>query len=105
MIDIKEIEDEITRLEHCNTTYSNCEKLSVLYAVRDKLRAPEQEEQGRRRYSYAAEPDLEYESEFLQAVNQSDLQKALLVIDAHMSAIKLLYPKEYNAIIRKIKGP
>lgn len=36
MIDIEEIEEEIKRLEDSDcTTYSICEKLSILYSVRD----------------------------------------------------------------------
>ncbi|MBO7535544.1 MAG: hypothetical protein J6T34_00100 [Bacilli bacterium] len=36
MIDIKEINEEIERLENCNcTTYQVCEKLATLYIVRE----------------------------------------------------------------------
>ena len=36
MLDIKEIEEEIMKLEECNcTTYDVCRKLAILYIVRD----------------------------------------------------------------------
>lgn len=36
MINMEEIEEEITRLENCrNTTYEVCEKLADLYIVRE----------------------------------------------------------------------
>ena len=35
MIDIQEIEKEIKRLEEKDTSYNTCEKLSVLYTVKD----------------------------------------------------------------------
>ena len=39
MIDIKEIEEEIEKLENCNyTIYDVCKKLSILYIVHDHLK-------------------------------------------------------------------
>ena len=39
MVDIKEIEEEIEKLENCDcTTYSICEKLAILYTVHDHLK-------------------------------------------------------------------
>lgn len=102
MIDLDEINDEIARLEHGKTTYASCEKLSVLYTVRDKLMPPEAKEQrvSAREYSYAAAP----ESEFMQAVENAPLDGVFKIINDHMDAIKLVYPKEYSMIIRKINN-
>ena len=36
-MNVDEIEDEIHRLEHSETTYRTCEKLSTLYTERDGL--------------------------------------------------------------------
>ena len=38
MIDIKEVEKEIEKLENKDTSYSICEKLAILYIVRDHLK-------------------------------------------------------------------
>ena len=35
MLNIKEIEEEIKKLENSETTYRNCEKLAILYIVKD----------------------------------------------------------------------
>ena len=36
MLDMQEIEDTIHKLEECgDTTYSTCQKLAILYIVRD----------------------------------------------------------------------
>ena len=43
MIDIQEIEKEIKKLEEKDTSYSTCEKLSVLYTVKDHYRPPKEE--------------------------------------------------------------
>lgn len=35
MLDLKEIHEEIAKLEKGDTTYRNCEKLAILYIVRE----------------------------------------------------------------------
>ena len=95
MIDLDEINAEIMRLEYGNTTYSNCEKLSVLYAVRNGLQAVQ--EPG---YSTASEPPG---SEFVQAFQNAGAG-AIYILDEHMQAVNLLYPKEYQKIIMLLKG-
>ena len=91
-MDIKEIEVEIDKLEQAETNYQNCSKLAVLYTIKDHFKSKKTAG-----YSYSA-------SEFLLAVNEAPLDEALKVIDEHMEAIKLLYPKEYSAVIRKLKS-
>lgn len=95
MINIQEIEEEIARLEQGNTTYSACEKLSILYAVRNELKPGIEPIQA---YSLASEP----KSEFLSAIENKDIDKVFDIIDEHMEVIKLLYPKEYNKILQLI---
>ena len=96
MIDLEEINREITRLEHADTTYANCERLSVLYSVRDKLSPEEPAEQ----YSFASVPT----SDFISAFNGAPIDAALKLIDEHMEFIRMLYPKEYDSIIRKLQN-
>lgn len=44
MISIDEINKEIEKLEQCNcTTYQVCEKLAILYTVRNNFKGPGQE--------------------------------------------------------------
>lgn len=100
MIDMNEIEDEIARLEHSATTYSNCEKLSVLYSVRRNFGVredPKAQEIPVHAYSYADR------SEFLEAVADKPIEKVMSILDEHMSAVEVVYPKEYQALMRKIK--
>lgn len=89
-----EVQKEIARLENGETTYSAAEKLALLYVVRDHS----EEEPRTGGYAYASEP----QSEFVTAFQSVPMEKALQVIDEHMDAIKLLYPKEYSAVLRKI---
>ena len=82
-----EIAEEINRLEQEETTYNNCMKLAVLYTILDHDK-PE--------HSYSG-------SEFLLAVSNAPIDGVLEILDNHMDCIKLLYPKEYTSILKKIK--
>lgn len=93
MIDIDEINEEIERLERGATTYSSCEKLSVLYAVRNNARI---QDSG---YSYAEAPS----SEFVAAVRSKPFEEVLNILDAHMQSLRIVYPKEYDLILQKIR--
>lgn len=90
-MDIRVIEDEIEQLEQAETSFENCNELAILYTVRDHLQP------NIRAYSYGG-------SEFLLACSRADIGAVLQIMDEHMKCIKLLYPKEYNAILDKIKS-
>lgn len=98
MIDLQEIEDEIARLEHGKTTYSACEKLSILYAVQDRMKRGE-EPAPVAQYSFAASPS----SEFIEVASAAPIDGLLRVLDEHMESIQILYPKEYSEVLRRIK--
>ena len=93
MIDIQEIEDEIKKVEAGELTYQNCTKLAVLYSVLNQ----NQPKKNIAEYSYGS-------SEFLLCVSRAPIDGVLGILDEHMEAIQLLYPKEYSAIINKIKN-
>lgn len=110
-MDLKEINAEITKLEAGGTNYSSCEKLACLYTVRDGL--TEKEERASERitpalYSYAASAprretvDSE-QSEFKKAAYSAGMDTLVDVIDEHMNAVKVIYPKEYEAVVKKLK--
>lgn len=90
---MKEINSEIERLEQTEANYQNCNKLAVLYVIRDHMEQPKPKIA---EYSYAG-------SEFLLAASGAPIDGVLHVVDEHMECIKALYPKEYAAIIDKIK--
>lgn len=91
-MDMHEIEKEISILEQSDTTYQNCSKLAVLYSIRDHQSKKKMAE-----YSHAS-------SEFLSVAYQAPIDDVMRIIDEHMDAIQLLHPKEYSAIINKIKA-
>lgn len=98
MIDLREVKNAIDELEHGETTLSNCSKLAVLYSVREHLEPTEEPKaQKIEGYSFGS-------SEFLTAVASAPIDGVLTILDEHMEAIQLLYPREYSAIISKIKN-
>lgn len=103
MADLKEINHEIERLEGLDTTYPSCERLAILYSVRDHLQAPEEnhfrEPTKMIPYSYADEP----QTEFSAAALSIPLDALMPILDEHFEAIRAVFPKEYDAVIRKIK--
>lgn len=89
-MNMKEVEEQIQKLESSETTWNACQQLAVLYAVKDHAQPPS--------YSYSAG-----DSAFLQAVGGAPSEKVLKILDEHFDCIKEMFPKEYNAIIRKIE--
>lgn len=96
MISIEELDKTILELEQRDTTYATCEKLAWLYVVKDHLQ-PIQKMDPR-------SVEKSGGSEFLSACEGKPVEKVLQVIDEHMECIKALYPREYNAIIEKIRS-
>lgn len=107
-MDIDEINTHIHKLKCGSTDWQSVEKLAALCTVRDELeekQAPETQTQAlppatyAAAYSTAAEP----QSEFVRAASAVPFGGLMDVLDEHMSAIKMVYPKEYELVIRKIK--
>lgn len=92
MLDMGIIEDEIEALEQEETTYETCERLATLYTVR--------QEQNRRK----AEERASQSSDFLAASVGAPLPDLMRVMDEHMEALRILYPKEYETVVSKIRA-
>ena len=91
-MNINEINEEIKLLEQADTNYQNCNKLAVLYCVSDHLsQMPVQKSK------------IAAHSEFINAFSNATIDYALSVMDEHMECVKALYPKEYAAIIDRLK--
>ena len=106
-MDIDEINTHIHKLKCGSTDWQSVEKLAVLCTVRDELEeahAPETQIQAlppaayAAAYSTAAEP----QSDFVAAASAGPFGGLMQVLDEHMKAIKLVYPKEYELVMRKI---
>lgn len=114
MIDLREIYDTIDQIKRTGTTVGQAEKLALLYIAADHM----EREEARRRipddvvkgYSRAAEPvektervKIEPTSDFLEACNGARVEDVLRIMNEHMEAIAVLYPKEYEAVTNKIR--
>lgn len=106
-MDIDEINEHIRKLKCEETSWQSVNKLAALCTVRDELEeahASETQIQAlppaayAAAYSTAAEP----QSDFVAAASSVPFGGLMQVLDEHMNAIKLVYPKEYELVIRKI---
>jgi len=93
MISIETIEQEIIELERKDTSYAVVERLAWLYIVRDHLNAPDLTESTGELIG----------GEFAQACSNVPMQGLIEILAEHMDGIRALYPREYEAILRKIK--
>lgn len=94
MLNADIIEREIIDLEKRDTTYANCERLAWLYIVRYSMQQRIVQEKARTG-QMAGSP-------FLDACSGADITEILRVVNEHMEAVRVIYPKEYEAVVRKI---
>lgn len=107
-MDIVEINEHIRKLKCEETNWQSVEKLAALCTVRNELNEAESREN---KPAPQAEPvrQMEYstrsqepQSEFVEAASAVPFVGLMEVLDGHMSAIKIAYPKEYELVMRKI---
>ena len=97
-MDITEIAKEIERLESGETNWQNIERLSWLYAVHDHLTGDSANV-----VNVAQDTMPSYAGEFGQAISGKNIDGVMQVLFEHMAVIKVLHPKEYQAVIQKIE--
>lgn len=96
MLSIDEVERTILELEKRDTTYATCERLAWLYIVHDHLTQRIVQEKAR-----AAEMEG---SPFLSACSGAEIEEILRVMNNHMEAVRIIYPKEYEAVVKRIES-
>nr|DAV43664.1 MAG TPA: hypothetical protein [Caudoviricetes sp.] len=107
-MDIDEINDHIHKLKCGSTDWQSVEKLAALCTVRNEL----EEKQAPAEMQTQALPSTSHpaaystkanpQSDFVAAASSVPFGGLMQVLDEHMKAIKLVYPKEYELVIRKI---
>ena len=97
MVSIETIEEEILDLEKRDTSYAVCERLAWLYIVRDHLKSNMQP-----MAMSTQETDALTGSDFLEAASCVDYAELMGILDNHMSCIKAVCPKEYDAVMSQI---
>lgn len=107
MRDIKEIEYWISKLENEESSFQNYSKLADLYAVWDKMLDDSQKEPRIAAYSESTAPESEVlgqygDSDFLRAVAGRDSSAAWSVIDELMDTLRVVNPRAYESVMRKL---
>ena len=107
-MDIDEINTHIHKLKCGSTDWQSVEKLAALCTVRNELSEAESRENSPapqpepvRQIEYSTRPQ-EPQSEFVEAASAVPFSGLMEVLDRHMDAIKIAYPKEYELVMKKI---
>lgn len=95
MLNVDEIDRTILDLEtKHDTSYATCEKLAWLYIVKDHIIQPVASRNAPQGHG----------SEFMEVISGKDEEALFGVLNEHIEAIRILHPKEYSALIQKIKN-
>lgn len=94
MNNLEVITEEIKKLESQALTYSAADKLASLYIILEHNSPATITKK-------ELSPVLNG-SEFLDAVSSVDVSSLLRILDEHMNVVQLLFPMEYEALIKKI---
>lgn len=106
MITKHDLEEAIAECQgQRNPNASTCLKLAAFYTIRKELFGEEKEAE-QPMYSYAPEPvetiQSYGDSEFLEAVNGKNVDDVMPVMDELMDAMKVLQPRIYDSVMRRI---
>lgn len=93
----EELLEAIKEIQRKEPTYANCEKLATFYTLLRYLYS-EDDGQSHSDGRFAAMNG----SEFREAIAGKDIEKVVDVLDEHMNVVRVLFPKEYRAVIKKI---
>lgn len=110
MLDPKEIDIEIARLEYGESSYPAYQKLANLYTIRNQMRQSEQiQQEPIPTYSLAAAPeststDRYGDSEFLREIEGRDQEDVFRIMDDLMDTLQVANPRVYNGVMRKIRA-
>jgi hypothetical protein len=111
LLDRKEIDIEIARLEYGESSYPAYAKLANLYTIRDRM--DREVHPAPYEVSYSAAPAAledssvvgEYgDSDFLRAVSGVDQHDAWAIMDDLMDTLHTVNPRVYEGVMRKIRA-
>lgn len=94
-MNIAEITEEIMKLEQSETNWTNIQRLAWLYTVSEHMRGSVEVPAANRMPVYAGE--------FGEVVSGKDIDAMMNVLSEHMAVIKILHPREYEAVLDRIR--
>ena len=100
-MNIEEIKKEIIELERADTNYPNVQRLSWLYTVYDHMADDKAPIIANKVQNIM--PTYSDIGEFGEVVSGVSIDGLMNVLNEHMEVIKLLYPKEYQAVLQRIR--
>lgn len=104
MVNENEVKRWIARLETEESSWTNYERLAVLYAIRDQ-QSGSRERALPMAYSSAPAPvnvETYGDSDFLRAVSKVSQEKAWGIMDELMDSLKIVNERVYNGVMRKL---
>lgn len=113
MLNMNEIEWAISELEREESSFSNYAKLANLYIIREQNTnhdkqdvSPVSPQRESEILPLALQDDIinvSGQSEFLQAVSGKPVSVILPVIDGLMENLRIISPKVYDSVLRKLQ--
>ena len=110
MLDPKEIDLEIARLEYGESSYPAYAKLATLYTIKNQMNRSETKPQEPiQTYSLAVASEPAYtgrygDSEFLREIEGRDQEEVFRIMDDLMDTLQVANPRVYNGVMRKIRA-
>lgn len=107
MLDRREIDIEIARLEYGESSYPAYAKLANLYTIRDRMDRREEKAEPvayDAAHSAAPAPPRWGESDFLREVEDRDPDAVWEIIDDLMDTLHTVNPRVYEGVMRKMRA-
>lgn len=111
MLDRKEIDKEIARLEYEESSYPAYAKLANLYTIRDRMDREKGNTDPSYDMAYSAAPAENPatvgwygDSDFLRTLEGRDASAAWSIMDDLMDTLHTVNPRVYDGVMRKIKN-
>lgn len=104
MITEHDLQEAIAECEgQRNPNTNTCLKLAAFYTIQDRMFPKQKAEPAEPapRYSYAVGPEQD-KSDFIKATEILDEESLLYIMDELMSTVKILMPKLYDGVMRKL---
>lgn len=106
---LKEIEWAISELEQEESSEKRYELLAALYTCRNEMLGLSASQPQTAAYSVASgpvmdQPDLYGDSDFLRTVSGKNPAAAWGVMDAHMETLRVVNPRAYEGVMRKLRN-
>lgn len=99
MLSQRELDNAIREFENAPANYENCKKLATFYTIFDHLYTDKSATVEKKQQEVIG---YHGESEFLDLVSNREAEAIWAIIDELMDTLKIVNPRLYQSVIRKI---